>query len=142
MANDHKFRQIDLFADNSLNRTYAIKRSLRIALSNTSKSRDEIVDEMNAIAVREGMRQKTSKPSLDGWTKDSAPDRLPSPAWLVIFCHVLDDTDPIAAMVAPLGKIVVGEREKALIAWAEAEAQKRRAAKRARIALEQLEDIS
>lgn len=133
--------QLDLFCANSLNPVYEIKRALRIALSKTHLSRDQIVDEMNRLAVSEGMRKSVSKVSMDGWLKNSDPDRLPSLIWLTIFCKVLDDPSPIAAILRPLGCDLIDERGRALLGWAESELSKRKAAKKAKVALAQVEEL-
>lgn len=131
--------QLELFRSSSLNPTYEIKRQLRIALANSALSRDEVVDLMNEISVSEGMRKTVSKAVLDGWVKDSDPDRLPSLPWLTIFCRVLEVTGPLNAMARPLGFAVIGAEDVNILKWGQAELQKRRAAKRARMALDAVE---
>ena len=132
--------QLDLFTNQSLNPTYEIKRQIRLASSGCNLSRDEIVDRMNKIAVQEGMRKTISKPTLDNWTKDSDPDRLPSLYWFTIFCRVVGTVAPIEAMLRPLGCGVMDQEDQRLLAWAKAEMEKRKATKRARLALEGLSD--
>jgi hypothetical protein len=124
-----------------LNPTHEIKRAIRHALSNSHLSRDQIVDLMNAAANREGLRKTISKPVLDSWTKESGEDRLPSLPWLTIFCAVVGDPSPIAAMLRPLGFGVVDDRGRALLAWAEAEVAKRKATRRAKHALAVIEEF-
>lgn len=131
--------QLDLFKHHSLNPTYEIKRQIRMALADSSLSRDEIVDLMNEISTREGMRKSVSKAILDNWCKDSDVDRLPSPAWITIFCHVTGSTAPIGAMVLPLGAQVIIEDDVMVLKWANAELDKKRAVKKARLALEAIE---
>jgi len=133
--------QLDLFHNKSLNTTYEIKRSMRLAVSKSHFSREEIIDQINKVAIQEGMRTTISKATLDNWLKDSDPGRLPSPAWLTIFCDILDDTGPIGAMLLPLGSIVLGGDTQKLLVWAEAEFGRRQAAKKARTALANLEEI-
>jgi len=134
--------QLDLFHRTSLNTTYETKRLMRVAVSkgSFSRDRDRLVDEINKIAVQEGMRTTISKATLDNWLKDSDPGRMPSPAWLTIFCYVLHNTGSIAAMLSPLGCIVVEGETQKLLVWAEAEFGKRRAVKNARRALANLEE--
>jgi len=132
-------KQQNLFNTHSLNPTYEIKRRIRIALSGVHHSRDEVADRMNEVAVREGMRQTISRQTLDNWAKDSDPGRLPSPAWLTIFCFVTGDTGPIEAMVKPLEWEILDQEQVRILRWGKAELAKRRASKQARIALEALE---
>jgi hypothetical protein len=131
--------QLDLFHQQSLNTTYETKRAMRMAVARSRKSREEIVDLINKVAVQENMRTTISKATLDNWLKDSDTGRLPMPAWMTIFCYVLHDYSPIAAMLAPLGCGVLTTEKQKLLAWAEAEQMKRTAVKRARIAYESLE---
>ena len=131
--------QMSLFQSGSLNPTYEIKRQLRVALSGSTPSRKEIVDEINKIAIQEGMRKQISKETLDNWTKDSDPDRLPSLPWLTILCKVLDTVSPIAAIIQPLGGKVIGPKEAKLLIWAEAKMEKKHATKKERLAEQALE---
>lgn len=131
--------QLELFSSQSINPTYEIKRQIRLVLSECNMSRDEIVDRMNKIAVQEGMRKTISKATLDSWTKDSEPDRLPSLPWLTIFCQAAETIAPIEAMIRPLGCGVLDNDDQRLLAWAKAEMEKRKAVKRARLALEGLD---
>lgn len=131
--------QLELFRSTSLNPTYEIKRQIRIALAGSNLSREQVVDEMNEISVSEGMRKSVSKAILDGWVKDSAPDRLPSLPWLTIFCRVMNTTGPLNAMAQPLGFGIVGPDDARVLEWGRAELEKRRAAKRARMALDAVE---
>lgn len=135
----YKSIQLDLFKTTSLNPTYEIKRQIRLAIAGSSLSRVEIADQMNAVAVSEGMRKKISKDTLDSWTKDSEPDRLPSPPWLTIFCLVLKTTGPLNAIVRPLGMDVIGPNRVKVLAWGRAELEKRKAIKAAKIKLESIE---
>ena len=133
--------QMSFFESISLNPTYEIKRQLRMALSGSTLSRDEVADEINRIAVHEGMRKQISKQTLDNWTKNSDSDRLPSLPWLTLLCSVLNTVGPIAAMIRPLGADIIDEKDARLLAWAKAEREKRRANKKARLAEQALEEF-
>ena len=133
--------QLDLFQSSSLNITYEIKRSIRLALSDSNISREQICDSMNKIAIREGMRKSISKSTIDNWSKDSDPDRLPSIVWLTIFCKVLNDPRPLSTLLTPLGYGLIDSRKKVLLNWAESEMNKRKATKKAKLALAQLEEL-
>lgn len=133
--------QLDLFSPQSLDPTFELKRHLRLSLSKTNLSREQIADEMNKIASKEGMKKNVSKAVLDNWTKDSDPDRLPSLPWLIIFCRVMNDVSPITTLLRPLGCDLIDERGKTLLSWAEAELHRRKATRRARNALALAEDI-
>jgi len=132
--------QMDLFIEQNLNIVADVKREIRIALSKTHLSRDEVVDEMNTLAVRDGLKGTVTKAAIDGWCKDSDESRLPSLPRLVLFCRVLTTAAPIQAMVRPLGCEAIGPKEKKVLAWGQAELEKRRAIKKARLAMEVLEN--
>jgi hypothetical protein len=112
---------------------------MRLALSNTMLSRDQVVDQMNEIASKEGIHLAVSKATLDGWVKDSDPSRMPGPVLLTLFCKVMGTVGPISAMLRPLGAGAIGPEEKGLLAWARAEQARRKAARRAKMALDALE---
>ncbi|MBW2062621.1 MAG: hypothetical protein JRI95_13820 [Deltaproteobacteria bacterium] len=131
---------MNLIETRSLNQSHEIKRALRLALAKSDLSRDQIVDEMNDVAHLEGIEKRLSKATLDSWTKNADRDRLPTLFWLTIFCFVLQDIGPIRALIDPLGYLLIGERDQKLLDWAKAEQSKRRATKKARVALEFLDN--
>lgn len=132
-------RQMDLFSSApSLNATHEIKRQIRLALSSSKYSREQIVDHYNEIALKEGT-SKVSKAVLDSWTKDSDPGRMPSLLNLNYLCEVLNTLAPYAAAIRPLGARVIGPEDQALLRWAKAEQEKRAATKKARLALMEIE---
>jgi hypothetical protein len=125
----------------SFNVTYPVKRAIRLALTGSRLSRDQIVDRMNEIAVREGLRSTISKASLDNWAKDSDPHRLPSLTWTVIFCKAVDDFNVLTELAQPFGLEVINKRQQNLLEWAEADLQRRKATRRAERALAEIEDL-
>ena len=131
--------QLDLFHHLSLNPTHEVKRLMRLSVSRSRLSREEIVDQMNKIAVQEGMRTTISKHTLDNWLKESDQGRMPSPSWMTIFCYILHDTAPISAILRPLKCAVLGQEQLKLLKWAQAEQERRKAQRRARLAFEELE---
>jgi len=122
--------QLDLFHTIALNPTHEIKRMMRLTVSKSHLSREEIIDRMNKISVDEGMRTTISKATLDNWLKDSDVGRMPSPAWLTIFCHVMDDVSSINAMLNPLGCIALDKDKRKLLTWAEIEFEKKKVTKK------------
>ncbi len=132
-------KQLDLFSGSrSLNATHEVKRQIRLALAASNLSREQIVDQYNKIAALEGA-SKISKAALDSWTKDSDPGRMPSLLNLNYLCEVLGTLAPYAAAIRPLGAKVIGPEEIRLLNWAKAEQAKRSAAKRAKLALMEIE---
>jgi hypothetical protein len=132
-------RQMDLFAPESLDATLEIKRQIRLVLGASPLSRDQIADKMNELTAKEGGSRTISRATLDSWVKDSNPDRMPGLFWLTILCRVLGTVAPFVAAVRPLGARVVGFQEILKLTWAEAELEKKRVSRRARLALESIE---
>ena len=138
---NERLQRIDQVGSQSLNVTYGVKRALRLALANSRLSRDQVVDRMNELAVREGLRATVSKASLDNWVKDSDPNRLPSLVWTVIFCESVGDCGVIDILAKPFDLKVVNESEQRLLAWAKADLQRRKATRRAERAFAEIEDL-
>lgn len=131
--------QLKLFGTQRFNPVYEIKRQIRIILSTSSLSRDQISDRMNDLSAKESMPgQKISKDKLDSWCRDSDPSRLPSLVELVLFCAVTGNNSPLNALADFLGCDLVGPEEKRVLAWGKAEIEKRKATKRARLAFEEV----
>jgi hypothetical protein len=131
--------QLKLFKTRGINPTYEIKRQIRLVLSTSTLSRDQISDRMNDISAKESMSgQKITKDKLDGWCKDSDPARLPSLVELVLFCASTGNNNPLAVLADSLGCEIVGHEEKKVLAWGKAEIEKRKATKKARLALEEI----
>ena len=128
--------QLDLFSTPSLNPTYEIKHQIRLVMDNMEYSRDELADEMIRCAVRQAVPLKVTRATLDGWCKDSDPARLPSLPGLVIFCKVMGTVEPIKPLLAPLGCAVLSPEEVGILEWGKAEMEKKKAARKARLALE------
>ena len=130
--------QLSLFDAQSVNVAVEVKRQIRLALGESRFSRDEICDQVNRLAAIEGIRRSLTKATLDSWLKDD-PGRMPSLQDLVLLCSVLKTLAPINALAKALGGRVINEEENRLLAWAKAEVQRRKAARRAKLALEAIE---
>ena len=132
--------QLPLFSRKSLNPVFEIKRQIRLVLSTSHLSRDQIADRMNELSAKESMPgQKMTKVKIDSWCKDSDPSRLPSLVELVLFCAVTDNPSPLAALADSLGCRLIDPEEIKILAYGKAELVKRQAVKKARLALEEVE---
>lgn len=132
-------KQLDLFSGSpSLNATFEIKRQVRLALASSKLSREQIVDKYNEIAALESA-SRISRNTLDSWTKDSDPARMPSLLNLNYLCECLNTLAPYAAAIQPLGARVIGRDDLRLLEWAKAEQARRLAAKKAKLALMEIE---
>lgn len=132
--------QLKLFSARGIDSTHEIKRRIRLILSTSPLSRVQIADRMNELSAKEGLPgQKITKDKLDGWCRDSDPLRIPSLIGLILFCTVTGNNSPLAALADSLGCELVGPEEKKVLTWGNAELTKRRAMKKARLALEEIE---
>lgn len=120
--------------------TSEIKRQIRYVLAESRCSREEIVDKMNALAASVGSLKKVTKATLDGWCKESDPDRIPSIFWMVIFCKIMETSAPLEPMVESVDCGGLAHEEMGLLRWAKCEMEKRQAIKRAKIAYESIND--
>ena len=134
-----KMNQLKLFSRQNLNPTFEIKRILRLVLSASNLSRDQVVDRMNDLSSREGIKGSISKATLDSWTKDSDPARLPSITQLILFCSIMETTEPMRPIIATLGGELLGPEDLKVFKYGKAEIEKKKAMKRARRALEEIE---
>jgi hypothetical protein len=130
--------QLPLFGGQNLNIVYEVKRQIRIALSRTKLSRDEVVDRVAELARRDGAPVSITKPVLDSWCKESDPGRMPSIAAITILCHVLGTVEPLRAMASALGAAVINSDDLRILNFGRAEIARRRAQKSARKAADEL----
>ena len=132
--------QLKLFESRSLNPVYEIKRQIRLILSTTHLSRDQIPEKMNALSARENMPgRKISKDTIDAWCKDSEPSRLPSSLELMLFCYVMEDIGPLTALASPLGCKIIDEEEIKILNYGKADLLNRKTARKRRLLLEEVE---
>lgn len=101
---------------------------------------DQIVDKMNDLADQYGvnLNKGNGRMSVDTFEtlmNINKLDRMPTIDCLVIFCAVVEDVSAIQEMVAPLGALVIGEKDAKLLTWA----RKFQAAKELRQDIKKLE---
>lgn len=92
------------------------------ATESSDLSRDQIVDRMNVLAQRYGAKivggnaKGLSRATLEKWLS-THPQYYPNLAAVTIFCAVVDNLAPLAAMAKPLEAIVIGEPERTYLEW-------------------------
>lgn len=134
-------RQLNLFTQTNLATVMRdIKIAMNEAIKDSGKSRDQVLDMMNGLATRHGMRLNgragLSKDSFEKWLNVEEEDRLPSMKGLTVFCAVLQTTKPLAAMVMLLGGNIIEGQDITMLNWAKRYHQ----AKDLRKQMKQLED--
>jgi hypothetical protein len=118
--------QLTLFATQSYNVEPDIKEAMHAAARESGKSRAEIVDEMNRIALRYGVRMakgngsNVSEDTLEKWLNVNATGYFPSVRALMIFCAVMRDhaLKILNILVRPLGLKVIGAKDIKKLEWA------------------------
>jgi hypothetical protein len=87
-------RQLNLFTQTNLATVMRdIKIAMNEAIKDSGKSRDQVLDMMNGLATRYGMRLNgragLSKDSFEKWLNVEEENRLPSMKGITVFCAVL-----------------------------------------------------
>lgn len=134
-------RQLDLFTQTNLATVMRdIKVSMNQAIKDSGKSREEVLDMMNRLAARYGMRLNgragLSKDSFEKWLNVEDESRLPSIKGITVFCAVLQTTAPLASMVMLLDAEIIEGQDITMLKWARRYHQ----AKDLRKEMKQLED--
>lgn len=130
-------RQLNFWENPHLDPTSRIKSAMREALKDCGLSRDQVVDQINELAKREGMTtngngQRVTVELLEKWVSPSAAgNRIPI-QYLPMFCRVTGSLLPLRALAAPVGADVITGPDRLKLAWAEAEIAKRKTTAAAR----------
>ena len=117
-------RQLNLFNQPSLNVGKKLKEQLASSAKNSKYSREELLDRMNDLASRYGVRLVKGNGSgltmatLEKWLNPEAMEHVPGINSLMILCAALDDLDPMREVLAPLGGMLIGEDDVKLLLWA------------------------
>lgn len=108
-------RQMSLFEENNTRaqRFHGFVPAIKAAMARAAKtsrfSREQILDQMNAIALESGERMtrgraKTiSLDTLDKWLAPDEREHVPGLKALHIFCIALDDPSPLQSWLAAFG---------------------------------------
>jgi len=134
-------KQLSLFNQPSLNVNRVLKEQMARSAKESGLSRDEILEKMNRLADRNGIRLiKGNGPALtmssfEKWLNPEDREHLPALNSLVIFCAAIDDQEPMRVLTAPLGVELINENDIKLLLWA----REYQAAKRARARMKKLE---
>jgi hypothetical protein len=117
-------KQLNLFSQPSLNIGKSLKEQLAKSAKESRFSREELLDRMNDLASRYGVRLMKGNgncltmATLEKWLNPDALDYMPGINSLVIFCAATDDLAPMRTMLAPLGGLLIDDSDVTLLAWA------------------------
>lgn len=119
-------KQLGLFDVPSLNVTAAIKEALNKDVKDSQFSREQVVDRMNRLADNYGIRlangngRRLTIDIFEKWLNPNDMSRqIPAKA-IPVFCAATRRSTVVEALIAPIGLMVVGEREQKMLDWAEA----------------------
>lgn len=129
---------MSLFDQPTLNIASDLKHAMHAAVKNSNLSREEVVDKMNALADRYGVRmvsgnsQKLNMSTFEKWLNPDDDSRLMPLRALPVFCAVVECPEIIGLFARPLGYEVIGPEEVSMLKWAKAYFSQRKAAKEMR----------
>ncbi|MCE5242892.1 MAG: hypothetical protein LLF99_06810 [Desulfobacteraceae bacterium] len=134
----HAGRQLHIRDQLALDPTDYLKIAMAESLKNCQRSREQVVDEINRLAViagitTEGKAQKISVAVLDKWVARSAHAHIIPTRYLPIFCQVTGSLLPLQALMpASFGAEIVSAEDAALLQWARVEQERRRLQKQSK----------
>jgi hypothetical protein len=117
-------KQLNLFSQPSLNVGKSLKEQLALSAKDSRYSRDELLDRMNDLADRYGVRlvkgngRGLTMATLEKWLNPEAMQHTPGINGLLVFCAALDDLEPMREVLAPLGGMLIDESDVKLLLWA------------------------
>lgn len=105
-----------------------INKDLKEQIARSAKksgfTRDEILDRMNDLAERYGVRlmkgnaKALTMTTFEKWLNPQAIEHMPSPNALIVFCCAIEDLSVMKVMLSPLGAQVIDEKDIKLLLWA------------------------
>lgn len=117
-------KQLNLFNQPSLNIGKSLKEQLAKTARESRLSREELLDRMNDLATRYGVRllkgngNNLTMATFEKWLNPEAMEHIPSINSLVVFCAVTEDLEPMREALAPLGGKLIDEDDVKLLLWA------------------------
>ena len=116
-------QQLDLFSQPTI---VTVVRdtiaAMNQAVKDSDKSRDQVIDLMNALAARHGIRLNgkggLSKDTFEKWLNIEEEARMPSIKGLAVFCAVLGTAKPLETMVKLQGGMIIEGNDITLLRWA------------------------
>lgn len=117
-------KQLSLFNQPSLNINRALKEQMATSAKESQWSREQILDRMNDLAERYGVRllrgngTGLTMTTLEKWLNIEAMEHIPPVNSLVIFCASIDDARAMHVLMEPLGAEIIEEPDTKLLLWA------------------------
>jgi hypothetical protein len=122
-----RLKQEKLFGP-SLNPVSRLKAAMRRTMADSNLSRSQIVDRMNALAIREGLSNgrgsRITPAALDGWVAETKVNLIPI-SLLPIFCQAVDSLLPLSILAECLGASIINEIDTKLLVIASSHPESR-----------------
>jgi hypothetical protein len=125
--------QLSLFDQHTLNVDRELHESIHLAAKKCGLSREEIVERMNALAAKYGIRlvkgngNQLNMGIFEKWLNPNDTTHIIGIKALPVFCAAVGDHTPLDVLARPLGYQVIGDDEQRLLKWARANLRKREA---------------
>lgn len=117
-------KQLSLFNQPSLNVGKKLKERMAASAKASRFSREELLDRMNELASRFGVRLVKGNGSgltmatLEKWLNPEAMEHTPGVNSLMVLCAALEDLEPMREVITPLGAMLIDENDVKLLLWA------------------------
>ena len=117
-------KQLKLFNQPSLNINKKLKEKLAQSAKDCPLSRDELLDRINELAQRYGVRllkgngSHLTMATFEKWLNPDALDYIPGINSLVVFCAATGDLSPMQEALAPLDALLIDDTDARLLLWA------------------------
>lgn len=133
-------QQLTLF-EGRLDTLPVFKAALAEAMKASNLSRTQIADLANELLQREGLKPDVTEAKLNKWAAPSDLTHTPSLRLLPFLLKAIGTASPLDAMLAPVGALVAGPRERELMRLGQAQVDAKRAARAKRMAEAALEEM-
>jgi hypothetical protein len=117
------------------------KAALAEAMKACSLSRAQIADRVNELLQREGLKGDVTEAKLNKWAAPSDLTHVPALRLIPFLLLVVGTPAPLNTLLAPLGAVVAGPRERELMRLGQAQVDAKKAARLKRMAEAALEEL-
>lgn len=126
------------FRGQNLNISYDLKQAMNAAAKASKHSREQILERMEEICRRHGIKTQLSMALLEKWLNPQADEHVMPLKLFPVFCRAVDCdcTELLSILIRPLGYRAIDQQQDKLLTWAEAYQE----AKMAKQKLKKMED--
>lgn len=136
-------RQLSLLSNHGPHTVvHDVKTALASAVKDSKGSREQVLDRVNALARRHGIKLSgsagLSQAMFDKWLNVEDDSRVPGIKGLVLLCQALDTIEPLEAMARAIGAKMISGDDITLLELARAQQESKRLRKKMRKLEEEL----